>query len=160
MSIAVSTVVQPSRLLSLMTMVMCIAVLCVGTVVGLGLVGDLSPGCRIVVAGICLLAAVHAFRCERKRKRNSYVIHVSGTGQIRLSAGDAQAEPVRLLPTSVLWPVLLILHLQNAKQHTERVIVLPDSAPSDGFRRLLVACRWMTMRGPGVENDEGIVRDI
>lgn len=146
MSIAVSTVVQPSKLLSLMTMVVCMTVLCAGTVVGLGFVGDSAPALRFVAAGICLLAAIQAFRSERKRK--SYAIHVSGAGQIRLSVGDAKAEPVRLLPASVLWPVLLILHLQNAKQHTEMVIVLPDSAPSDGFRRLLVACRWVAMRGP------------
>lgn len=158
MSIAVSTVVQPSRLLSLMTMVMCIAVLCAGMAVGSGLVGESSPAVRIVVAGICVLAAAHAFR--REKKRQSYAIHVSGTGQIRLSAGDAHAEPVALLPTSVLWPVLLILHLQNAKQHTETVIVLPDSAPADGFRRLLVACRWIAMRGPDAEDREEIVRDI
>ena len=139
-------------------MVMCIAVLCAGVVIGLGLTGDLSPAFRIVIAGVCLLLAGHAFRRERKRK--SYAIHVSGTGKIFLSTCDARAEPVRLLPISVLWPVLLILHLQNAKQHTEMVIVLPDSAPSDGFRRLLVACRWIAMRGPETERREGIVQDI
>ncbi|GGI53118.1 hypothetical protein GCM10011430_02920 [Oxalicibacterium solurbis] len=139
-------------------MVMCIATLCAGTIAGLGLVGDSSPVLRIVAAGICLLAAIQAFRSERKRK--SYAIHVSGTGQIRLSVGDTQADSVRLLPASVLWPVLLILHLQNAKQHTEMVIVLPDSVSSDGFRRLLVACRWIAMRGPDSERREGIAQDI
>lgn len=142
---------------------MCMAVLCSGIVAGLGVVGDLTPVFRVVVALVCLIVTGYAF-CTAVMARKVYEIHISGVGQIRLSVRTTSslqaikvsevisAEPVTLLPSSTLWSGLLILHLQNEKQKTEVVRILPDSVLPESFTALLVACRWIVMRHPEMEN--------
>lgn len=158
MSIAVSTVVQPSRMLFVMTAGMVTVVLYSGAALGFALVGELPLFWRGVVMLVCLLLvgrAVYRARCRQPR-----AIHVSGSGQIRLSVNGAQTEPVKMLPTSTLWPILLILHLQNANLHTETVVVLPDSVRPEEFKALLVACRWLAMRQSEGGHQAEIVQDI
>ncbi len=157
MSIAVSTVVKPSRRLLVVVVAMCMAVLCSGMAIGSDSVGNLPPVFRLAVALVCIMAAGYAFYTV-VMIRKTYEIHISGVGQIRLAvwanssqveiAGGPEAEPVKLLASSTLWPGLLILHLQNEKQKTEIVRILPDSVSADSFRALLVACRWIVMRHP------------
>lgn len=163
MSIAVSAVVKPSRRLSVVVTAMCLLVLCSGIVVGTGIVGDLSPLFKTVALLVCALMAGYAF-CTKVIARRTYVIHISGVGQIRLGvemasdsrdqkiANGMKSEPVKLLASSTLWSGLLILHLQNEKQKTEVVRILPDSVSTESFRALLVACRWIVMRHPEAEN--------
>lgn len=162
MSIAVSAVVKPSRLLSATVVAMCMAVLCGGMAIVSGVVGDLAPVFRIVVALVCMMVAGCAFY-SAVIVRKVHEIHISGAGQIRLAvqmanslrgtrtAEEVQAEPVKLLASSTLWSGLLILHLQNEKHRTEVVRVLPDSVSAESFRALLVACRWIVMRHPEAE---------
>jgi toxin CptA len=163
MSIAVSAVVKPSRRLSVAVVAMCMAVLCSGMAIGLGVVGDLTPVFRMGAVLVCVAGAGYAF-CTTVMTRKMYDIHISGVGQIRLSvqatsssrsinrAEKIPAEPVRLLASSTLWSGLLILHLQNEKKRTEVVRILPDSVSTESFRALLVACRWIVMRHPEAEN--------
>lgn len=163
MSIAVSAVVNPSRRVLVVVTAMCMLVLCSGLVIGAGVVGDLTLLFRMAVLLGCMLVAAHAFRSMVVAGK-TYEIHISGVGQIRLSirapsgvrdekiVEEMKAEPVKLLASSTLWSGLLILHLQNEKQKTEVVRILPDSVSAEGFRALLVACRWIVMRHPEAEN--------
>lgn len=133
---------------------MCALVLCVGVVLGAGLVGNVALFPRCLMAGACVLIAGYALHRFVNDSR-AYEISVSGLGQIRLSlaaTGGAKAglldERVHLLPSSTLWSRLLILHLQDDAQRNHVVLILPDSVPAETFRALLVACRWIVMRHP------------
>ncbi len=155
MSIAVSTVIQPSRLLLALVGGMSMVLLSIAALVLTDSIGNLSLSTRIVLAGICAIVAVAAFFRARLRG-TKYVIHISGTGQIRLATGKrseqaivedtAESELVHLLPASTIWPGLLLLHLQNEQQHTTVVTILPDTVSAENFRALLVACRWIVLR--------------
>jgi hypothetical protein len=163
MSIAVSAVVKPSRLLSVMVATMSVVVLCSGMAIGSGAVGNLAPVFRMITTVACMMVAGYVFYTA-VIVRKAHEIHISGLGQIRLAVQTAnslcdtkiteemQAEPVKLLASSTLWSGLLILHLQNEKQRIEVVRILPDSVSAESFRALLVACRWIVMRHPEAEN--------
>jgi hypothetical protein len=62
----------------------------------------------------------------------------------RVHVLQVQGEAVDLVSLSSLWPCLLILHLRHASR-TSVIVALPDSLPADGYRALLVACRWIAM---------------
>nr|WP_133467272.1 protein YgfX [Herminiimonas fonticola] len=118
-------------------------------------IGNLSLSARIVLAGLCASVAITAFSRAMFRK-TKYVIHISGTGQIRLATekrneqaiadSAAESELVHLLPVSTIWSGLLLLHLQNERQHTMVLTILPDMVSAENFRALLIACRWIVLR--------------
>ncbi len=155
MSIAVSAVIQPSRLLLALVGGMSVILLGIATLVVTGSIGNLSLLARIVLAGICAAAAIAAFFRAMLRK-TKYAIHISGAGQIRLVTDRrneqtvvdvaAEGEVVHLLPVSTIWSGLLLLHLQNERQHTTVVTIFPDAVSAESFRALLVACRWIVLR--------------
>jgi len=152
MSIAVSTVVQQSRLLSGLLMLMCAGLLWIAGLLLFAQVGELSIGARSLLAVACFAFGSYVF-FRTLKSRKIYKIHVSGSGQIRLAVRpEAEAgaldegELVELLPDSTLWPGLLLLRLQNEQRQTHNVVILPDSVSAEGFRALLVACRWIVMR--------------
>jgi hypothetical protein len=160
MTIAVSAVVNRSRWLSGAVTGMCICVVLIGCLVAAGLVGELAKVERIAIATICMVVAAFVFYRTLSAMK-TVVIHVSGTGQIRLASdadskmssenfqaelqGD-EGEIVYLRSASTLWTWLLILHLQHENGRTSIMIILPDSVSADAFRALLVACRWIAMR--------------
>lgn len=155
MSIAVSAVIQPSRILLSLVGGMSVILLGIAALVATGFIGNLSLLARIFLAVICASLAIAAFLCARSRK-TKHVIHISGTGQIRLAAekrnehgivdGAAEGEIVHLLPVSTIWSGLLLLHLQNERQKITVVTILSDTVSVESFRALLVACRWIVLR--------------
>ena len=152
MSIAVSAVVQQSRLLSGLLMLMCAGLVLIAGLLFFAQVGELPVTVRSVLAVTCIASGSYVF-FQTLKSRKIYKIHISGSGQIRLAAGpDADAaaldegELVELLPDSTLWPGLLLLRLQNEGRQTHNVVILPDSVAPESFRALLVACRWLVMR--------------
>lgn len=155
MSIAVSAVIQPSRILLSLVGGMSMILLGIAALVATGFIGNLSLLARIVLAAICASLAIAAFLRARSRK-TKYVIHISGIGQIRLAVeksneqsivdGAAEGELVHLLPISTIWSGLLLLHLQNERQQITVVTILPDAVSTESFRALLVACRWIVLR--------------
>jgi hypothetical protein len=139
---------------------MCLCTILIGGMIACSLVGELTAVERMVIAAICFLSAIYVF-LRRMTAQRTMMIHVSGTGQIRLSVwckGDRngenaklilsqeQADVVHLRSASTLWTWLLILHLQHENGRTSIITVLPDSVTENSFRALLVACRWITMR--------------
>lgn len=163
MSIAVSAVVQPSRILFWLLVMMCMNLLFIAGLIACGSMASLSIETRVALAMICAAIALYAF-FRMLTGRRAYEIQISGTGQIRLAVLqrkqrlidddliNEQAEVVHLLPVSTLWSGLLLLHLQNEQKKIHVVTILPDSVQPESFKALLVACRWIVLRHAGAEN--------
>ncbi|MBC7514643.1 MAG: hypothetical protein H7234_09435 [Herminiimonas sp.] len=145
MSIAVSAVVQRSGMLSSALLAMGMFCLCIGAVIGFGLISPLPVLQRSLLGGCCVLAAVAALR-EVGRSHADRRIDVSGTGQIQvtdLQLPVADSTTYRLLSTSTLWSFLLVLDMRSNEGRRLTLIVLPDTMTQASFRALCVACQWI-----------------
>lgn len=156
MSIAISVVVKPSRLLRILTFGISSILLVISLVSGLGLIGNLTGAVR---ATIVISSFFPAFFGFYHTVRNRKVLHIDITslGQIRLREIDAkiscqtQKRPhvnslgtvVRLSRDSTIWPQLLLLRFKADTGETVVAPILPDCVSRDGFRALSVACRWI-----------------
>ncbi len=149
MSIAVSALVQPSRLLRV--------AFCAYAMLSMGTVGLLFSeyGDRFhhprALGCACLLGAAVAWRAGGATTARQ--IDISGLGEIGLtvqhSIGNRLVSPslVRLMPGSTVWPGLLLLALRDADTGLETVlIILPDCVPSGQFRKLAVAINTIARR--------------
>lgn len=158
MSIAVSAVVQPSRLLAWMIAVMSITIALVGVAIGFGLVGDFPRWVRFSLPVLFGFIASFGFY-HGMQHRKTIQLDISGAGQIRITKVDSKApcvnanwphvratgEVFRLMPDSTLWPLLIVLRLKSEESRTLTVTILPDCVPSNDFRALSVAFRWISM---------------
>jgi hypothetical protein len=156
MSIAVSAVVGPSRLLRGLVLAYGLANLAAAVAVGLLLPGRfaLAPlaAALFTASAACLL---HRFATPTKTRR----IDISGVGQLRLTvqqdmrtsdaAGSVadgaaplpapEATLVVLLPGTTIWPQLLLLRLRSQTGSVTHLPVLPDGVAPGVFRALAVA---------------------
>lgn len=146
MSIAVSAIIAPSRLLR------AAVAGCAAVHLGAGLfllcqrpAGVAAPaaiGLCLLAGGACLLAAGGA----RKTRR----IDISGLGEIRLTVqgkrGAAPGPPLALLPASTLWPQLMLLRLRQPGGGVTVLTLLPDSLAAASFRPLAAALRHIAER--------------
>jgi toxin CptA len=159
MTIAVSVVVRPSRIVMLSTCATAFAAVLAACSLLLGS-HESSAALRLhisFIATICSAAAV--FRAVRLRK--TFHIDISGIGQIRLTQysgmlawyenanfaldGDL-GQVVHLSRNSVLWPQCLLLRLKPVTGSGSWVVVLPDAVAGCGFAGLSVACRIIAKR--------------
>lgn len=150
MSIAVSAVVRPSRVLALLSLSMGIVLLTAAVLLARAATDSLHH----VFALVCAIAS-GALVLFPLRRRKAFRIDVTGIGQIRLvdtspeaeaelttsSAGDS--EVVQLLRGSTFWSSLMVLCLQTGSGHKTVLVILPDSMDCGAFRALSVACRWI-----------------
>lgn len=164
MSIAVSTVYRPSRILRYLVGVMVLFAILVSGLIGFGM-GDLPLYPRLMIAGFCLFAALPGVGFSL-RKSDLLSIDISGVGQIRvavykklaseaLPTGQAgpdllmrrhEGEIMYLMHGSTLWPQLLLLRLQSEKGQLCVLPILPDCVAPKTFRALSVALRWIALR--------------
>jgi toxin CptA len=159
MSIAVSAVVQPSRLLFAMVSTMSLFVVAIGLAIGTGQLGTLSFLPRVLLAAFSVFLGVFGFyHCVRQRK----ILHIdiSGVGQLRVrEVGpartcaatnwphvDRHGEVVGLLSDSTIWTPLLLLRLQDDSVKITTVPIFRDCVSPENFRALSVACRWIAAR--------------
>lgn len=156
MSIAVSAIVHPSRLLFIMLVAIVALTGSVGIVIGFGAVGELSFVPRLTLATTLVFLAFFGFYHGRGYGKPIH-IDISGTGQLRVAVVSGEGActeanwphvrhtgvVVRLMKKSTIWPYLLLLHLQTVDKKTLVVVILPDCVPRDSFRALSVACRWV-----------------
>ena len=161
MSIAVSVVLRPSRILFACTLGMCAGVLAIGLAISVSAIGEIAMPIRLILAFACMFAAIfaaiHAFRDKK-----SHLIDISENGQIRLTEDVVGAQPstastvlVELMAGSTLWPNLLLLRLQTEDRRTISLRILPDSVDQDGMRALSVALRWIASR-PALSETDGL----
>jgi hypothetical protein len=160
MSIAVSAVVQPSRILLAMVGAMSAVCAAVGVLAGLGQLGELTDGFRFVLCFSGFFLAFFGFY-HGMWNRKPIHIDITGTGQMHIAAvrGDkpctktngshvsANGTTVRLLKSSVIWTQLLLLRLQTETGETIDVPILRDSVSPQIFRALSIACRWISQNG-------------
>ncbi len=152
MSIALSAIIRPSKLLFFLSLTMCACIATVGLLVGLNLAGNFIFAARLAIACLSIVLVFLAlFQISRKRK--TFRIDISGIGQIRLvqyepshREYDATWETVRLAKATILWPGLMFLCLESGEGRTTLLPVMPDSVSAEEFRGLSVACRWIAMR--------------
>lgn len=156
MTIAVSVMVSPSRMLIIAVRSM--ALLAVFAIVLILFANaNLSAIFRfqiVLVASILLGSAL--FLLQRPGK--TFHIDISGIGQIRLTQYSGVSIPykntgmpldgssgqlVQLSPDSILWPHLMLLRLKAAQGETLSIPVLNDSVNASDFAQLLVACKWI-----------------
>jgi hypothetical protein len=155
MSIAVSAIVQPSRLLFGATLLMSLTTLVLGIAIGLRIIGQLPPTYSWLTGLTMIFAAVFGFY-HGAHNRKILHIDISGEGRIRLSKVEpargckainwphvkVSGETVNILKDSTIWPYLLLLRLQAESGKITIVPIMPDSVSRDSFRALFVACRW------------------
>ncbi|MEO6918845.1 MAG: flagellar hook-length control protein [Collimonas sp.] len=158
MSIALSAVVKPSRLLFTLVATECALVGLVGILIAYGNVGNLLLPERLALATLCLLAAAYGM-LHFYRDRRTIQVNISATGQIRIAEIIApiaiNASPVsiptptlmlmpaELLQGTTIWSHLLLLRLRLASGSVRTIAILPDCVSKDSFRVLSVACRWI-----------------
>jgi toxin CptA len=156
MTIAVSVMVSPSRLLNFavrgMTLLAAVAIVLVLFVnVNLNAIFRFQI---LVAASILVWSAI--FRLRRPGK--TFHIDISGIGQIRLTQYSGVSTPykntgmpldgssgqlVHLGRDSILWPHLILLRLKAAQGGIFSIPILNDSLGASDFAQLLVACRWL-----------------
>jgi toxin CptA len=169
MSIAVSAVLKPSRLLLVLVTGFCVGVNAIGWALSFGQLVSSVGFWQLLSGGVCIATSIIAF-CYNLRSRKTLGIDISGIGQIRLieytvldkTTKDEQSpaglrckeqQLVRLREGSTLWPMLLILFIEFENGRKEVLRILPDSVPPDTFRALAVACRWIVARNHEKKDD-------
>lgn len=147
MSIAVSALVLPSRLLRGVLFALALLHALAAAAIASGALGNFHL--RPWLAAAQALAGT-AFLLAAVRRQKPHRVDVCGLGRIRLTVQqdlDQPATHAALLGTSTLWPALLMLLLKDATGTTRAVAVLPDALGRDAFRRLAVALRSVAARG-------------
>ncbi len=149
MSIALSTLIKPSKLLQLMVGAIGVLTTCFAILIGMDSIGYFSLLSRMVVVGASVVTLGGCLFYFFQHAR-TYRIDISNTGQIRLtiypifnSDNENGSEIVSMMDGSTLWSGLLLLCLCSDTGHKCILCVLPDSVPPGSFRMLLVACRWI-----------------
>lgn len=168
MSIAVSAVLNPSRLLLVLVASLCLAVNAIGWTLALGLLGSKLGILRVLSGSACICVSIISFYYILRRRKTLW-IDISGIGQIRLneytvldnatksdqflSARGINGELVLLKEGSILWPMLLILFVEYENGRKVVLHILPDCVSSDIFRALSVACRWIAAHNHAEKDD-------
>jgi hypothetical protein len=162
MSIATSAVVHPSRILSLLLVVLGLLLLASVALLINFPADDSDFVVRQSLILLCATAAITSF-LYASRYRKIFFIDISGNGVIHLrqteqvttpdsapfsSAPQDRGELVQLHRDSTLWPMLLLLRFQSANGYVRSVIVLPDSLNEASFRELHIACHWIAGKNP------------
>ena len=166
MSIAVSAVVRPSRIVLCLTLGMSAGSAAIGILLASNVVCSMLPSVRLLLAAACVFAGV-LVACQILRKRCAQRIEISGNGQIRVlpclaspSNNHASSEQIgnadclqNLLPSSTLWSHVMILNLGSNEGTKKTLLILPDTLPPTSFRALSVACHWIAAHNNRAERD-------
>ena len=144
MSVAVSARIAPSRRLRAVLLLFALAQLCSAFTVGILLPERVANGA--FCAAFFLLAALcslHGWAGATK----THQIDVSGTGTLHLTVQQGMGADsvaslgtvVTLLPATLVWPSMLLLHLADEHGSKHIVAVLGDSLAPSEYRALRVA---------------------
>lgn len=159
MSIAVTAVVRPSRLLLAMVTAAWLCAILIAGLVGCNYLGTLSLWERLFLA-LTYFVMASSFWILFFFAQKFYLIAISSTGQTRLLELDSSANVVQqvfnndnagwfvvsMVEDSTLWPKLLLLRLRSNSGRLTILPILPDSVSFQSFRSLSVACRWIAAR--------------
>ncbi|MGJ9417550.1 protein YgfX [Massilia sp. CMS3.1] len=152
--------IAPSRRLRAALLLFALAQLCAAFSIGI-LLPERVAGAPFCAAFFLLtaLCSVHGWAGATKTHR----IDVSGTGTLHLTVKqEMEADPVAsagtvvtLLPATLIWPSMLLLHLADGDGRRHTVPVLRDSLAPAEYRALRVAigtlCRRHERAAPTIE---------
>jgi toxin CptA len=143
MSIAISVVLQPSKILRYSVTACAFILLFIAFYVAT--LKTLTLLNQSLFIAICFFAAWRSFLCAKKVAKTGWQMHINDLGQLRYQAPDVEESyPANLVAGTTLWPHALFLRLHNQKENTRtNMVVLPDMLKKDEFRRVLIACKWM-----------------
>jgi toxin CptA len=165
MSIAVSAVIRPSRLLLAAVAAMTGLACAIGIGVLSGSIGELSLMWRLLTGFTVLFLAFFGFY-HGVGIRKILQLDIAATGLIHLSVFEEKApcseldwphvgtgrQVVQLMAGSTIWPCLLLLRLRTEDRSIRVVPILPDSVSRESFRALSVAFRWMARQSDSRES--------
>jgi hypothetical protein len=151
MSLAVSAHIGPSGRFSACVGAMAAVTFITGILALSERIGAFSMAGRIIVGGTSFAAAA-AFVCLYRCFRKSFLIDISGSGQIRISEAKSSSsipdsETFSLAEGSTLWPMLLLLQLVSDSGRKKRVMIFPDAVKEEDFKALYITCRWLAVHG-------------
>ncbi|MBX9868731.1 MAG: hypothetical protein K2X63_02950 [Burkholderiaceae bacterium] len=161
MSIALSVILRPSRLLYvLLSLILLLAN--VGWILGLSQIIQTPILLGLASVAGFTLSCIGFFRSIRQQKISQLDIDDEGRMIVRrlrlarsgsafnrnISSGASEFDVVwsasaELGEDTVVWPNLFVLHLRLATTQIERIVILKDSVDHASFRRLGVALRWL-----------------
>jgi len=142
MSIAISVVLKPSKILRFCAILFAFLLLFIG--IYIGSLKTLPLLNQFVLIAICCFAACRSFLYNQKIAKTSWRINIDGQGQLRCQS-NAQADAVfELAAGTTLWTQALFLRLHNQEKNVKiNIVILSDALSKDEFRRLSVACKWI-----------------
>ena len=146
MSIAISVVLQPSKILRFCVISFAFLLLFIG--IYIANLKTLSLLNQSVLIALCCFAAWRSFLFNQKIAKTSWRIHIDGHGQLRChstaQAEDVFGDVVKLVAGTTLWTQALFLRLHNQEKNVNiNLVILSDALSKDEFRRLSVACKWI-----------------
>ncbi|KAF3997957.1 hypothetical protein [Glaciimonas immobilis] len=155
MSIAMSALVLPSKILFAMVSVLSLNGALISIFVSFGGIGRLDTVIGFALGMTGLLASVAGWLCYIKSRQTVHIF-VTGEGQFKIgeilpytNVANRVPQPVvvQLSRGSTLWTDLLLLRFQHIDGRIKSVVILPDCASKQVFGALSVACRWSASRG-------------
>lgn len=146
MSIAISVVLRPSKILRYCTIFFSFLLLSIG--VYIGSLDHLSLLERSAFIAVCTFAAWLSFIYAQRHAKTQWHLNIDGKGQLHCQAdSSAESRPFKLVTGTTLWAQALFLRLHNSEDNLQmNLVILPDALSKDEFRRLLVACKWIIAR--------------
>lgn len=147
MSIAISVVLRPSKIVRFCTISFALCLLFIGIYIGSQ--NTIPVLNKFVLIATCCFAAWRSFLYSHKTAQTSWRIHIDGRGKLRCQstakAGDVlKGNPLNIMAGTTLWTSALFLRLHNREENIQlNLVVLPDALSNNEFRRLSVACRWI-----------------
>lgn len=142
MSIAISVVLHPSKILRFCTLTFALFLLFLG--IYIGTLKSLPIANQSILIALCCFAAWRSFLYSQKIAQTSWRIHIDGQGQLRCQQADSDSDPFNLVAGTTLWTHALFLRLHHREKNMKiNLVVLSDALSKDEFRRLSVACKWI-----------------
>ncbi|HWV17609.1 MAG TPA: protein YgfX [Rhodocyclaceae bacterium] len=101
------------------------------------------PWSGVLRAGILLLLGVLLLRLGQAASRRLPVLLLRADGCVELLQDDTEAVPAHVSQDSVVWPWLVVLHLEMEQGGRRAWVLFPDGlAGADAHRQLRLWLRW------------------
>ena len=145
MSIAISVILRPSKILRFCVISFVFLLLFIG--VFIASLKTLSLFNQSALIALCGFAAWRSFSYNQKIAKTSWRINIDGQGQLRCQSNMESDDVFALMAGTTLWTQALFLRLHNQEKNVKvNIVILSDALGKDEFRRLSVACKWIVAR--------------
>jgi hypothetical membrane protein len=150
MSIALSTLIHPSKILHFLAILFSIFLIFIGIYIAGD--GPLPIFWRIFLVPICFIASIATLHNARRHNTKKWRITINQQGEFRCQMvtvsnkfQDLRSHPTYfLISGTTLWSCILFLRLRRAQGDTTiNLVIFSDALSKDEFRRMSVACRWI-----------------